>query len=82
MKINQDICKRVQIIVAETLNLTIEKVPPEAVQAKYPEWDSMAYLSIISIIEDEFDITITEENIDKFGGVTQILDEIKKCQKK
>jgi len=42
----------------------------------------MAYLSILSSIEDEFGVSVSEENIDKFGGVPQILNEIRKCQKK
>jgi len=82
MKNNQNISYRVQLIIAEALNLTIEEVPPEAVQANFSEWDSMAYLSILSIIEDEFGVSVSEENIDKFGSVPQILDEIRKCQKK
>ena len=82
MKNNQKISYRVRLIVAETLNLTIEEVPPDAVQENFSEWDSMAYLTVLSIIEDEFGISISEENIDKFGGVPQIIDEIKKCQKK
>ena len=82
MKNNQNISYRVQLIIAEALNLTIEEVPPEAVQKNCSEWDSMAYLSILSSIEDEFGVSVSEENIDKFGGVPQILDEIRKCQKK
>ena len=82
MKNNQKISYRVRLIVAETLNLTIEEVPPDAVQENFSEWDSMAYLTVLSIIEDEFGVSISEENIDKFGGVPQIIDEIKKCLKK
>ena len=82
MKNNQNISYRVQLIIAEVLNLTIKEVPPEAVQENFSEWDSMAYLSILSSIEDEFGVSVSEENIDKFGGVPQILNEIRKCQKK
>ena len=42
----------------------------------------MAYLSILSSIEDEFGISVSQENIDNFGGVPQIMNEIRKCQKK
>ena len=82
MKNHQNILQHIQLIIAEELNVTIEKVHPEAAQEDFPEWDSMAYLSILSNIEDEFEISISEENIDNFGSIPQILNEIKKCQKK
>ena len=53
MKNNQNISHRVQLIIAEALNLTIEDVPPEAVQENFSEWDSMAYLSILSTLKNE-----------------------------
>lgn len=82
MKNHQHILQHIQLIIAEELNVTIEKVEPEAAQENFPEWDSMAYLSILSNIEDEFEISVSEENIDNFGSIPQILNEIKKCQKK
>ena len=82
MKNNQNILYRVRLIIAEALNLSVEEVSPKAIQENFSDWDSMAYLSILSSIEDEFGVSVSEENIDKFGGVPQILDEIRKCQKK
>jgi len=82
MKNNQNALHRIQLIIAEVLNLAIEEVPSDAAQENFSDWDSMAYLSILSNIEDEFGIYISQENIDNFGSVTQIMDEIKKCQKK
>ena len=82
MKNHQNILQHIQLIIAEELIVTIEKVPPEATQENYPEWDSIAYLSILSSIEDEFEISISHENIDNFGSIPQIMNEIKKCQKK
>ena len=69
-------------IVAEALNLGFEEVCSEAVQEEFSEWDSMAYLSILSNIEDEFEISVSQENIDKFRSIPQIINEINKCQKK
>ncbi len=82
MKNNQNTLHRIKLIIAEVLNLAIEEVPSDAAQENFSDWDSMAYLSILSNIEDEFGIYISQENIDNFGSVTQIMDEIKKCQKK
>ncbi len=79
---NQNTLHRVQSIIAETLNLTIEEVAPESAQENFSEWDSMAYLTILSSIEDEFGISVSQENIDNFGGVPQIMEEIRKCHEK
>ena len=40
------------------------------------EWDSLAYLSVISVMEEEFEIEITEKNINNFGSVKNILNEV------
>ncbi|MDC1418103.1 acyl carrier protein [Candidatus Thioglobus sp.] len=82
MKNNQNILHHIQSIIAEALNVTIEKVSPEASQENFSEWDSMAYLTILSCVEDEFEISVSQENIDNFGSIPQIIDEIEKCQKK
>jgi len=82
MKNNQNILYRVRLIIAEALNLSVEEVSPNAIQENFSDWDSMAYLSILSSIEDEFGISISQENIDNFGSVPQIMNEISKCQKK
>jgi len=82
MKNNQNILHHIQSIIAEALNVTIEKVSPEASQENFHEWDSMAYLTILSCVEDEFEISVSQENIDNFGSIPQIIDEIEKCQKK
>ena len=81
MKNDQKISSRVQSIVAEALNLDLDEVNLGAVQEEFPEWDSMTYLTILSDIEDEFGVSVSEENINKFGSIPQIMDEIKKCQK-
>ena len=82
MKNNQNILYRVQLIIAEALNLSIEEVSPKSIQENFSDWDSMAYLSILSSIEDEFGISVSQENIDNFGGVPQIMEEIRKCHEK
>ena len=78
MKNNQNILYRVRLIIAEALNLSVEEVSPNAIQENFSDWDSMAYLSILSSIEDEFGISISQENIDNFGSVHQIMNEISK----
>ena len=79
MKNDQTTSSRVQSIVAEALNLDLDEVHSGAAQEEFAEWDSMTYLSILSNIEDEFGISVSAENINNFGSIPQILEEIKKC---
>jgi len=37
------------------------------------EWDSLAYMSIISEIEIEYEVEITEDNIEDFDSVSSIV---------
>jgi len=69
---------KVYCIVGEVLN--IENVPPDASQESIAEWDSMAYLSIVSRLEDDFDLDINQDNINNFGSIYNIVKEIEKCK--
>ena len=79
---NAIILSQVRSIVAEALNLELDEVHSNASQKDFSAWDSMTYLTIVSNIEDEFDLLISGENIEKFGSIPQIMEEINKWQKK
>ena len=55
--------------------LNIKNINLQSSQENTSEWDSLAYLSVISAMEDEFEIEITEKNINNFGSVKNILNE-------
>ena len=65
---------KVIAVVSNTLN--VKNIDLQSSQANTSEWDSLAYLSVISAMEDEFEIEITEKNINNFGSVKNILNEI------
>ena len=44
------------------------------------EWDSLAYMSIISEIEIEYEVEITEDNIEDFDSVSSIVKIIQKTK--
>ena len=56
--------------------LNVKSIDLKSSQNDIPEWDSLAYLSIMSAIEEEFEIEITEKNINNFDSVKNILNEI------
>ena len=66
--------EKVIVVVSNTLN--VKNIDLQSSQENTSEWDSLAYLSVISAMEEEFEIEITEKNINNFGSVKNILNEI------
>ena len=66
--------KKIKEIICEVLN--IDEIDDYANQEDHIEWDSLAYLSIISELEDQFNISISSKNINNFDSVQNILTNI------
>tara|TARA_B100001123_G_scaffold50099_1_gene51560 strand:- start:992 stop:1237 length:246 start_codon:yes stop_codon:yes gene_type:complete len=77
---NQEISKKVKNLILEVLN--IESLPLDASTENVEQWDSLAYLSIVSKLEKEFELKINQENINKFNSLENIVKEIEICVKK
>ena len=65
-----------KVITLVSTALNVNSINLQSSQENTSEWDSLAYLSIISAMEEEFEIEITEKNINNFGSVKNILNEI------
>ena len=74
-----DTKKKVKSIVASALHLS--PIDDEARQSDFAEWDSMAYLAIVSALEKEFGIKVNYKNIGRFDSVQSIVKEIKRAKK-
>jgi acyl carrier protein len=48
-----------------------DDIDPDDEFRDYEEWDSMAYLSLIAMIDDNYDIVIPGE---EFGNLNKIID--------
>jgi acyl carrier protein len=44
----------------------------------YPEWDSLAFLSVIAMIDEEYDIVIEGNDFKLLKTVGELIEEIKK----
>jgi len=76
---NHEISKKVETLILEVLN--IETLPINASTENIDEWDSLAYLSIVSKLEKKFKLKIYQENINKFNSIKNIVKEIELCKK-
>ena len=65
-----------KVITLVSTALNVKSINLQSSQENTSEWDSLAYLSVISAMEEEFEIEITEKNINNFGSVKNILSEI------
>ncbi len=72
----------------EELTISIIEVVKEATRSNsvskdsstetLSEWDSLAYMSILSEIEVEYNVEITEHNIESFDSISSIVEIIQK----
>ncbi|MCP4265427.1 MAG: acyl carrier protein [Candidatus Brocadiaceae bacterium] len=65
---------KVKSILLNELNL--DMIDDNARQEDYSEWDSLTYLRVLAVLEDEFGLQITSENINKFNSISNIVREI------
>ena len=47
----------------EALGITPEQATDELAYASIREWDSVAHMSLVAVLEDTFDITLETEDI-------------------
>jgi acyl carrier protein len=45
---------------------------------EYPEWDSLAYLSVVAMLDEEFDVIVETADFKKLQTLNDLLEEIKK----
>ena len=65
-----------KVITLVSTALNVNSINLQSSQESTSGWDSLAYLSVMSLMEEEFEIEISEKNINNFGSVKNILNEI------
>ncbi len=69
-----NISKRIISIVAETFEISEEKISLETSPANTPEWDSFAQMSLVLNIETEFNIVLEFEEIFQIVSLETLID--------
>lgn len=77
---NQQTKKKIESLIKKVLN--INTLPKNASSTNVEEWDSFAYLTIVSKLEKEFKLTINQKNINNFNSIENIIKEINLCKKR
>ena len=79
MNKENEIENKIIAILTDVLNK--DKINSETSQENTEEWDSLTYLTILTHLEKEFNIDINGKNINEFGSVKKIINQLKQCQK-
>jgi acyl carrier protein len=67
-------------LMAETLERDLSDLNPEDEFRAYEEWDSLAYLSVISIIDEEYGLVIPREEFGKLKTLAEVYDYVQQHQ--
>ena len=73
--------EKIQEMLAEALNIPIEKVTPEAKIVEDLGADSLDLVELLSQLEDEYGITIPDEDVESLVTVGDVAAEIEKLTK-
>ena len=73
--------EKIQAMLAEALNIPLEKVAPDAKIVDDLGADSLDVVELLSQLEDEFGITIPDEEIEKLVTVADVASTLEKLVK-
>ena len=73
--------EKIQALLAEALNLPVEKVTPDAKIVDDLGADSLDVVELLSQLEDEYGITIPDEEVESLVTVADVAAEVEKLTK-
>lgn len=73
--------EKIQALLAEALNLPLEKVTPDAKIVEDLGADSLDLVELLSQLEDEYGITIPDDEVESLVTVADIATELEKLTK-
>lgn len=72
--------EQVFAIIAEVLNICVERVSPDLGIGEIPEWSSMAQMNLIATLENRLEIEFPIEDLFELTTVQAILHEVEKIK--
>ena len=72
--------EKIQAMLAEALNLPLEKVTPDAKIVDDLGADSLDVVELLSQLEDEYGITIPDDEVESLITVADVAAEVEKLQ--
>lgn len=69
------------VMISEALLVDPSQITVNSQKDEIPEWDSMGLMSIMAMIDDEFQITLSMEEAEAWNAVSDIILLLKKLGK-
>ncbi len=73
--------EKIQNMLAEALNISVEKVTPDAKIVADLGADSLDVVELLSQLEDEFNIIIPEDEVENLVTVADVAEQLEKLVK-
>ena len=73
--------EKIQAMLAEALNLSLEKVTPDAKIVDDLGADSLDVVELLSQLEDEYGVQIPDDEVENLATVADVANEIEKLVK-
>ena len=73
--------EKIQAMLAEALNLPLEKVTPNAKIVDDLGADSLDVVELLSRLEDDFGVTIPDEDVENLVTIRDVANELEKLTK-
>ncbi len=64
--------ERIQLLLAEAIQVPPELVTPELAFGDLPQWDSLGHMEVMMRLEDEFGVAINADTIAELVSVPEI----------
>jgi acyl carrier protein len=64
--------------VAEVFEAPVEKIQPETRRDEIDAWDSLGILTLMARMDEDFQVLLTEEEIQQMNSVADILEVLRK----
>jgi acyl carrier protein len=61
---------------AEALEIEASTIDPEKAIAEYTEWNSLAWLTIMSLLDERYGISLTGKEIRGFVSVNDVIENV------
>jgi citrate synthase len=66
--------EKVQALIADALQVSIEQIPPDLAFGGIKQWDSMGHMGIILLLEERFGVPIDADVIASLTSVAAICE--------
>lgn len=70
--------KKLHEVIAKALTVPVTEVSDELEYQGIPEWDSLTHLTLVSELENNYNVAIEMEDILEMGSVTKVKETLKK----